>query len=264
MACLVTSKSTRLMKLGGSGLFYDLELHMNYRVLFAAPMAAYLATVSASTLTPPKGWSATVQSAQEPGQRIQVGMDPDLRFQDQPVLSIKSAPDVKSSEYGAIWQSARNYAGSKVRLSGYLRGSDLQAWGGVFLHSETGRVGLFKTSSAADAAMVSEGMFPQLIGLDKNELLPLGVKAGKDWQAFSIVLQVPADRAELKLGLLLSGGGQVWVSGLKFEQVDASVAETSERMALDMGGLHQVAIGRTRLLPSSPTAPQPPSLTIAP
>jgi len=237
---------------------------MNYRVLFAAPMAAYLATVSASTLTPPKGWSATVVSEQAPGQRIQVGMDPDLRFQDQPVLSIKSAPDVKSSEYGAIWQSARNYAGSKVRFSGYLRGSDVQAWGGVFLHADTGRVGIFKTSAAADAPMVSEGMFPQVIGLDKAELLPLAVKAGKDWQAFSIVLQVPPDRVELKLGLLLSGAGQVWVSGLKFEKVDESVAETSERMVLDMGGLHQAALSRTRMLPSSPTAPQPPSLSLEP
>ncbi|MBD8032455.1 AraC family transcriptional regulator [Solibacillus sp. FSL W8-0474] len=48
-----------------------------------------------------------------------------------------------------------------------------------------------------------------------------------DWNYYSIVLDVPEDSASIHFGLLLSGAGEAWIDGIKFEEVEKSVATTN-------------------------------------
>ena len=44
-----------------------------------------------------------------------------------------------------------------------------------------------------------------------------------DWTRYEIVLDVPAEAQRLAFGILLAGGGQVWMDDLKFEVVPTTV-----------------------------------------
>ena len=52
------------------------------------------------------------------------------------------------------------------------------------------------------------------------------IKGTSDWKRYEIVLDVPEQAQEIAFGLLLTGGGQVWMDDLKFEVVGKDVATT--------------------------------------
>jgi len=51
-----------------------------------------------------------------------------------------------------------------------------------------------------------------------------GIRGDTDWQAYSIVLDVPQGASALAYGVLLQGGGQVWMDAARLETVDAPVS----------------------------------------
>ena len=48
-----------------------------------------------------------------------------------------------------------------------------------------------------------------------------------DWQRYNVVLDVPRDATGIAFGMLLTGAGEVWLSGLKFEVVGLDVPTTN-------------------------------------
>jgi hypothetical protein len=52
-----------------------------------------------------------------------------------------------------------------------------------------------------------------------------------EWKHFDVVLDVPARAETISLGILLSGGGTAWASGLSFEVVPRTVALTGRSAA---------------------------------
>jgi hypothetical protein len=57
------------------------------------------------------------------------------------------------------------------------------------------------------------------------------LKGTRDWQRYAVVLDVPEASAALDYGLLLSGGGQVWLAGRRSETVGQEVPVTGTRTA---------------------------------
>ena len=53
----------------------------------------------------------------------------------------------------------------------------------------------------------------------------------RDWQNYSVVLDVAPNATGIGMGILLSGAGEVWISGMKFETVGLSVPVTVEKTA---------------------------------
>lgn len=66
------------------------------------------------------------------------------------------------------------------------------------------------------------------LGFDnmKNGKKDRSVTGTTDWTNYEIVLDVPPSASNLLYGVLLSGTGQIWFSGIRFDVVNDSVPTT--------------------------------------
>ena len=70
---------------------------------------------------------------------------------------------------------------------------------------------------------------PQSLAFDNMQERP--IKGTTDWTRYEIVLDVPEAAQRLAFGILLAGGGQVWMDDLKFEVVPTTVKTTATPIA---------------------------------
>jgi hypothetical protein len=110
-----------------------------------------------------------------------------------------------SSGFGTLMQTvgSRNYVGSRVRLSAYLRSDDArrgQMW------------------------MRIDGANQKVVGFDNMDSRP--IIGTTEWKRYEIVLEVPRDAEAVAFGFFLAGPGTVWADGFKLEIVDKSVPLT--------------------------------------
>ena len=194
---------------------------MNYKILLAAPLAAFLVSVSATSLITPANWSVAAAGNKEKGW-YEWGVDPQHLRDGQQVLTMRAFKTPTTATYAATYTQGYNFQGQRVRLSGWVRGQDVAGWGGVFLGT-------------------SQDDEPW--GLDRQSRQPLAAGFGRgrpgdgQWRPFSIVMTVPADAPEVRVGVMLNGPGEVSVSGLRFEAVGATEAETTDRSAVDVDAI---------------------------
>jgi hypothetical protein len=138
----------------------------------------------------------------DPGQKHDGSNVAYLRFQEQ-----KCTPREGGPGFGTILQNfaARRYCGKRMRSTGFL-----------------------KTKDVADHStlwMRIDGLGGKSI-YDNMESRPL--TGTNDWKKYDIVLDVPEWSQQIVLGAMLSGTGETWISGLKFEEVDKAVPVTAE------------------------------------
>ena len=96
---------------------------------------------------------------------------------------------------------ADQYRGKRIRMTGYLKTSNVQ----------DGAV-LWMRVDGADQALTFDNMMD---GPKKR-----AVKGTTDWQAYSIVLDVPEASQAIYFGALLGGPGQLWLDDVALETVD--------------------------------------------
>ncbi|HEY9104022.1 hypothetical protein [Chitinimonas sp.] len=94
-----------------------------------------------------------------------------------------------------------DYAGKRVRLSGWLRYRDV-----------TGRTGLWMRADSPDE-------FASAFYNSQD----LKLQGSRDWTRYSVVLDIPADAERLSYGVLLNGRGRVWLDSMALEVVDDAV-----------------------------------------
>lgn len=101
--------------------------------------------------------------------------------------------------------NAEAYRGKRVKLSGYIKGH--VDYGYAFpwmrVNAIDGRVSNFDNTST-------------------------GFYIGKEWQRFSIVLDVAEDSLAIVFGFQLNGRGQIWLDDWSFEVVDKNVPSTNQ------------------------------------
>ncbi len=204
---------------------------MDYRVFFAAPLAALVMSVSATESILPAPWTAMragipassgpVDWAKGPPPAYDIGVDPAAEEQGQRSLSIKSLVklDPGYANFAVAQQSAQGYAGKRLRFSAQVRSEGVSTWAGLFM--DDGPKGGALNVVAA--------------GLEGGEhtLPPSGAAAqapNGTWQDVSVVVQVPATVNSVTLGLALVGEGKVWARKLHFEVVGPEVPLTDTRM----------------------------------
>lgn len=100
--------------------------------------------------------------------------------------------------------AADNYRGKRVKFSGFLKTKDVALQTGLWMRVD--------------------GIGGKLLSFDNmgNRL----IKGSNDWQNVSVVLDVPPGAIDIACGAMLTGTGEIWISGLKFEEVGKDVPTT--------------------------------------
>ncbi len=127
--------------------------------------------------------------------------------------SKKVSPAGDATGFGTVMQTfeSTRYRGKRMKLSGFMKTADVTVHSAFWMR--------------ADA---SNGKVLSFDNMSKRS-----VTGTTDWKNYAVVLDIPAASEEIAFGVMLSGPGEIWVSGLKFEEVDKSVPVTAEYCALD-------------------------------
>ena len=150
----------------------------------------------------PRGWSPYSDTPQN----YEFGLDYGMAHSGSASGFIKSKVASPSGS-GVLAQtiSARQYAGGRVRLSGYVKADRVEGGAGLYLRVD--------------------GPQFQMLAFDNMQNRP--IQGSRDWQAYEVVLDVPENSADLAMGLLLEGAGEVWVDDVQLEVVGTDVTTTA-------------------------------------
>ncbi len=111
--------------------------------------------------------------------------------------------------FGTMMQdfSADKYLGKRVMFSGYIKSKDV------------------KESAALWMRIDGAGNPPKVLGMDNMFNRP--IKGNTDWKKYDIVLDVPSGSKSVNIGVMISGTGEIWISGLRFKVVGKNVPTTN-------------------------------------
>ncbi|MBU8894269.1 AraC family transcriptional regulator [Corallococcus sp. H22C18031201] len=109
--------------------------------------------------------------------------------------------------YGTFMQAfgAQDFRGKRLRFSANMRVSDVQGWAGLWMRVE--------------------GADPRL-PLAFDNMQSRALMGTTRCKRFDVVLDVPQDATTIMAGLIMSGTGEAWLDGVRFDTVDASVPVT--------------------------------------
>ena len=114
---------------------------------------------------------------------------------------------VEPQGWATIMQTFRAdaYRGKRVRLSAFVRTEDVEA--GALLW------------------MRVEGPGDSVLAFDNMGDRP--IRSAPDWRLHDVVLEVPTRASAVAIGLLLEGGGRVWIDDVTMSAVASDVALTA-------------------------------------
>ncbi|OHV03426.1 hypothetical protein [Mycobacterium talmoniae] len=132
---------------------------------------------------------------------------------DNAVVRLRAVTD-KAAGFGTMMQTIAptKYLGTRVRLSGVLKGNDIEGWAGLWLRVD---------SRQAGAPLAFDNMQDRPI------------QGTTDWSGEAIVLDVDKEASAIAFGVLLNGTGSVDISRLRFEEVGSDVPVTGTPQATE-------------------------------
>lgn len=144
-------------------------------------------------------------STTDPHPFYTVGQDKNVTHDGKPSAFVRST---EKSEYDGqgdggvlrydIVKTARKYAGKRMRLSAYVRGTKLTRKAFLFIAAEA---------------------MPNMLFASSANITP----GSKDWQRLECVMDIPENAQGLSIGLRLEGEGTAYGSEFHLESVDKSV-----------------------------------------
>jgi hypothetical protein len=194
-------------------------MHMDWKIIVAAPAAAWLVVANAGSLKMPYNWGH--DAVAPTSLSYQVGLDPEVNFNGLAALTVRSSGTVAETDFAAAtaFVDANGYEGHRVRFSGMLRTVGVVTYAGAYLR--------------ANRSDRREWDFGLPANLPRGSEVP---PATGDWHPVSVVIDVPDAQSTLgtlDMGLVLVGSGQAWLSDLRFEEVGDDVAATLAPIGLD-------------------------------
>jgi hypothetical protein len=193
---------------------------MSYRrsLNFVAALALCSSVLPAQM---PAGWGL---AGSKPGD-YSCSLDSSVTYQGQPAVYLKAKPDSELSGFGTMSQyfSAAQFAGKRVRFSANIKSQGIdprargESWAGLWLRIDGDPSG----GNGGPKPLIMDNMHQT--GTDR------AIKGTRDWQNYSVVLDVAPNATGVGLGVLLSGAGELWISGMKFEVVGLNVPVTVEK-----------------------------------
>jgi tetratricopeptide (TPR) repeat protein len=108
--------------------------------------------------------------------------------------------------FGTIMKNipADEYRGKRVRMSALIQSAEIAGWAGMWMRVD--------------------GPDSQVLSFDNMQSRP--IKGTRPARKYEIVLDVPEASLQIAHGVLLFGGGQIWISDLKFEAVEPDTPTT--------------------------------------
>ena len=168
-----------------------------------AAVCALAAPALAAFADLPAGW---FKAGSHPAE-YDMGLDESVRRDTgKSSATVKSIVE-KPSGFGTLMQMTQpgEYRGKRVRLSGFVKSDRLTQWAGLWFRVD---------GPNPNASLAFDNMQDRPI------------KGTTEWTRYEIVLDVPNEAQRLAFGVLLGGGGQVWMDDLKFEVVPTTVKTT--------------------------------------
>ncbi|WP_164007287.1 AraC family transcriptional regulator [Pyxidicoccus trucidator] len=180
---------------------------MDFRKKLATLLLALAATAagaqpSGGAQKLPVGWYVT-ESAPK---RYEAAVDTTATCEGTRSASLRSLTSDENG-YGTFMQAfgAQDFRGKRLRFSAAVRAKDVDGWAGLWMRVE--------------------GPDPkQPLAFDNMQSRALVGSRG--CKRYDVVLDVPKEATTIMAGLIMSGTGQAWLDGVRFEVVDTSVPVT--------------------------------------
>lgn len=152
---------------------------------------------------PPKGWTA---DGSETNGYV-VGTDPTGGYNGE-AAGFLAGTAPKEGKFGSLLQSfdAAKYRGKRVRLSAMIKASKVEGWAGMWMRVD------------------ANGKNRETLAFDNMQ--KRAISGSKDWEQYSIVLDVPQNAAKIMIGFLLSGKGKIWLDSVTINPVGLEVPVT--------------------------------------
>ena len=124
---------------------------------------------------------------------------------------LKGKEGAELKGFGTLMRSygAEPYLGKRIRFSANVKADTVKDWAGLWMRVD---------------ARHATGETPAVLSFDNMQGRP--IKGTFGWKSFSVVLDVPEDAANISLGILMQGGGAVWLNSVKLEVVGTDVPTT--------------------------------------
>ena len=153
----------------------------------------------------PHGWFLAGSKPSE----FEAGVDPGQAYQGHRSAYLKSK-QLSVDGFGTLMQqfTAEQYLGKRVRLSGLLKSQEVAGWAGLWVRVDSGK----------DAVAF-------------DNMQNRAIKGTTEWHRYEVVLDVPKNATGIALGILLTGAGEVWMNGARFDVVGPDVAVTGSNNA---------------------------------
>jgi hypothetical protein len=170
---------------------------MNLKALLAASLGGILLASNTESRLP-SGW--TRQASVDADRACVAGVEAGVFERGKRLLTIECTRSLDG--YLAVTQTiaADDYRGKRVRFAARVKTDKVRGWSGLTLRVVT-----------ADQ---------RVLGYDDMSTRPL--RGTLDWREVAVVMDVDPNAASITFGLRLNDGtGQVWMDGLRFEEVAA-------------------------------------------
>jgi hypothetical protein len=176
------------------------DKHNSWRFRLGA-MVVLVACALAARAEVPHGWFLAGSKPSE----FEAGVDPGQAYQGHRSAYLKSK-QLSVDGFGTLMQqfTAEQYLGKRVRLSGLVKSQEVAEWAGLWVRVDKGKE----------------------MGVAFDNMQDRAIKGTTDWRRYEVVLDVPKDATGIALGILLTGAGEVWLNGARFEVVGPDVAVT--------------------------------------
>jgi hypothetical protein len=160
-------------------------------------LAAFVAVAHANV---PRGWQLVGTKAAN----YEVLQDVEQSYQGHLSVALKSKQS-KVDGFGTLMQSiqAEQYKGKKIRFSGMVKSEEVVGSAGLWMRIDRGK---------------------DVVAFDN--MYNRAIKGTADWQRYEVILDVPKDATSISFGVLLTGGGEVWLNSTKFDVVGDDVPVT--------------------------------------
>jgi hypothetical protein len=148
------------------------------------------------------GWQLTGSKPAE----YEIGEDAANFYQGHATRFLKSKRSSVDG-FGTLMLSvlADQYKGKRVRLSGFVKSTDLTGWAGLWMRIDQGH-----------KRLAFDNMYNR------------GITGTSDWKKYEVVLDVPPTATNIAFGILLADAGEVWLSDAKLESVASDIPVTNQ------------------------------------
>ena len=149
----------------------------------------------------PQGWFVAGSTPQE----YVVATDASVTWLGKPSVVLRSIT-ADPTGFSTLMQTfvPDGYSGKRVRFSGFVKSDQVSGWAGLWMRIDAGSV---------------------MAGFDNMQGRP--VQGSTGWKSYSVVLDIPVGSTSVNFGILLSGAGTAWLSGVTFEVVGSDTPVTA-------------------------------------